>query len=190
MRTNRYILVIGLVIRSFLVSAQPLTLHYDRPARYFEAALVIGNGSLGATVYGRTDFEQISLNDITLWTGEPDTKVYSPEAWRNLADIRDALNKEDYRLADRLQRKVQGHYSENYQPLGSLIIHYLDDDGVTPSITDYRRSLDISQAIATTMRGAARSTTSPCSKNFPTVTRLHWCPTSMATWRRSSRTSA
>ena len=150
MRTNRYILVIGLVIRSFLVSAQPLTLHYDRPARYFEEALVIGNGSLGATVYGRTDFEQISLNDITLWTGEPDTKVYSPEAWRNLADIRDALNKEDYRLADRLQRKVQGHYSENYQPLGSLIIHYLDDDGVTPSITDYRRSLDISQAIATT----------------------------------------
>ena len=150
MRTNRFILVIGLVIRSFLVSAQPLTLHYDRPARYFEEALVIGNGSLGATVYGRTDFEQISLNDITLWTGEPDTKVYSPEAWRNLADIRDALNKEDYRLADRLQRKVQGHYSENYQPLGSLIIHYLDDDGVTPSITDYRRSLDISQAIATT----------------------------------------
>ena len=150
MRTNRYILVIGLVIRSFLVSAQPLTLHYDRPARYFEEAFVIGNGSLGATVYGRTDFEQISLNDITLWTGEPDTKVYSPEAWRNLADIRDALNKEDYRLADRLQRKVQGHYSENYQPLGSLIIHYLDDDGVTPSITDYRRSLDISQAIATT----------------------------------------
>ena len=114
MRTNRFILVIGLVIRSFLVSAQPLTLHYDRPARYFEEALVIGNGSLGATVYGRTDFEQISLNDITLWTGEPDTKVYSPEAWRNLADIRDALNKEDYRLADRLQRRHLAGYCYDY----------------------------------------------------------------------------
>ena len=156
--------MIGFVIQLIMVSAQPLTLHYDRPARYFEEALVIGNGTLGATVYGCTNSERISLNDITLWTGEPDTKVYTPEAWRNLSDIRDALNKEDYRLADRLQRKMQGHYSENYQPLGTLVIHYLPASFVPSTsalehlfstkdetvITDYQRSLDISQAIATT----------------------------------------
>ena len=144
-----YTILVGLIVHQYFVLAQPLTLHYDRPARYFEEALVIGNGSLGATVYGGYDTEKISLNDITLWTGEPDTQVYSPEAWRNLADIRAALDKEDYRLADRLQRKVQGHYSENYQPLGTLSIHYLSDDGHTPSITDYRRELDISRAIVT-----------------------------------------
>ena len=47
--------MIGFVIQLIMVSAPPLTLHYDRPARYFEEALVIGNGTLGATVYGCTD---------------------------------------------------------------------------------------------------------------------------------------
>ena len=49
-----------------------LTLHYDRPAAYFEEALPLGNGRLGAMVYGGTEAERISLNDITLWTGEPE----------------------------------------------------------------------------------------------------------------------
>ena len=150
MSIKHYIsILVSLFAHQYLVSAQSLTLHYDRPARYFEEALVIGNGTLGATVYGGTQQERISLNDITLWTGEPDTKVYAPEAWRNLADIRDALDKEDYRLADRLQRKVQGHYSENYQPLGTLYITYLNTDGTEAEITDYKRELDISRAIAT-----------------------------------------
>ncbi|MBO4565395.1 MAG: glycoside hydrolase N-terminal domain-containing protein [Bacteroidaceae bacterium] len=144
-----YIILVGLIVHQSFLLAQSLTLHYDRPAQFFEEALVIGNGSLGATVYGGYDTDKISLNDITLWTGEPDTQVYSPEAWRNLADIRAALDKEDYRLADRLQRKVQGHYSENYQPLGTLTIRYQNDDGHTPIITDYRRELDISRAIVT-----------------------------------------
>lgn len=47
----------------------PLTLHYDSPADVFERALVIGNGTLGGTIYGGTDEDVISLNDITLWTG-------------------------------------------------------------------------------------------------------------------------
>ena len=50
-----------------------LKLHYDRPAEYFEEALVIGNGTLGAIVYGGTEREVISLNDITLWSGETGT---------------------------------------------------------------------------------------------------------------------
>ena len=144
-----YTILVCLLVHHCFMLAQPLTLHYDRPARYFEEALVIGNGTLGATVYGGTNQERISLNDITLWTGEPDTKVYTPEAWRNLTDIRAALDKEDYRLADRLQRKVQGHYSENYQPLGTLYITYLNTDGTEAEITDYKRELDISRAIAT-----------------------------------------
>ena len=42
-----------------------LTLHYDRPAEFFEEALPIGNGRLGAMIYGGTSEERISLNDIT-----------------------------------------------------------------------------------------------------------------------------
>ncbi len=125
-----------------------LRLTYDRPAEFFEESLVIGNGHLGAIVYGGAHKDRISLNDITLWTGEPDKQVFSPDAHKAIPEIRAALDKEDYRTADKLQHKVQGHYSENYQPLGTLTIDYLDRNG---NITDYRRWLDISDATATTI---------------------------------------
>ena len=95
------------------------TLHYNQPATFFEEALVIGNGTMGGIVYGGTRTDRISLNDITLWTGEPcNMQVYSPDAHKSIPAIREALSKGDYREADRLQRNVQGHFSQNYQPLG------------------------------------------------------------------------
>lgn len=124
-----------------------LVLHYERPAEYFEEALVIGNGTLGAILYGGVRKDRISLNDITLWTGEPDREVASPDAYKAIPEIRALLAREDYRKADLEQRRVQGHYSENYQPLGILTIEYMDS---IAEITDYRRSLDIGNAIAQT----------------------------------------
>ena len=98
-------------------------LHYDRPADYFEEALVIGNGTMGGIVYGGTSCDRISLNDITLWTGEPSNiNIYSPDAHQTIPAIREALRKGDYRRADSLQRDVQGHFSQNYQPVGQLTI--------------------------------------------------------------------
>ncbi len=90
-------------------SGSRLTLHYDRPAEHFEEALVIGNGTLGAVVYGGTHTDRISLNDITLWTGMPDTEVTTPGAHKALPEIRALLDKGDYRAADRANRKIQGH---------------------------------------------------------------------------------
>ncbi|NLV51719.1 MAG: glycoside hydrolase family 95 protein [Bacteroidales bacterium] len=125
------------------------TLQYGRPADYFEEALVIGNGMMGGIVYGKTDTEKISLNDITLWTGEPcNMKVYSPEAHKTIPLIREALKRGDYQEADRLQREVQGHFSQNYQPLGQLSIEYLDQD---EAVSQYRRWLDIGDATAHTV---------------------------------------
>ena len=131
-----------------MAKAEAQTLHYSRPADFFEEALVIGNGTMGGTVYGGTDTDRISLNDITLWTGEPcNMKVFSPEAHKTIPAIREALRKGDYREADRLQRDVQGHFSQNYQPLGQLSIEYLDKEG---DISQYRRWLDIGNATAHT----------------------------------------
>lgn len=124
-----------------------LKLNYDRPAEYFEETLVIGNGTMGAIVYGGTTRDVISLNDLTLWTGEPDREVTTPDAYKAIPKIREMLENEDYRNADIEQRKVQGHYSENYQPLGQVTISYLD---TSARISDYSRSLDISNAIAQT----------------------------------------
>ncbi len=141
------------------------TLHYDKPATYFEEALVIGNGTMGGIVYGGTQTDCISLNDITLWTGEPcNMNIYSPEAHKTIPAIREALRQGDYQKSDQLQREVQGHFSQNYQPLGQLTIEYLD---TTEAVTGYRRWLDISNATAQTtyQRGAYRYTTEYFASN-------------------------
>ena len=130
-----------------VIFAENMKLHYERPAEYFEEALVIGNGTMGATLYGGVKKDKISFNDITLWTGEPESENSSPDAFNAIPEIRALLDNEDCQGADKAQYKVQGHYSENYQPLGTLTIEYLDD---TVGISDYHRWLDIGNATART----------------------------------------
>ena len=144
---KRFILLIVLCVQTVaMVEAQ--VLHYDRPAHYFEEALVIGNGTMGGIIYGNPNRERISLNDITLWTGEPcNMNVYSPDAHKSIPLIREALRKGDYKEADRLQHDVQGHFSQNYQPLGDLTIEFQD---TTEAVSDYMRWLDIEDATART----------------------------------------
>lgn len=121
-------------------------LHYDRPAQYFEEALPIGNGRMGAMLYGGPITDKISLNDITLWTGEPEHIRYDSAANATaLTAIREALFSEDYETAEQLQKQLQGHYSENYQPLGTLFIEYEHADS---TVQQYQRWLDIGNAIA------------------------------------------
>lgn len=108
--------------------------------------MVVGNGNLGAIVYGNVVNEHFSLNDITLWTGEPNTTVTTPDAWKFIPEVRQALDRGDYREAHKLNMKIQGHYSENYQPLGTLNIKYSNID--TAAVTNYRRSLSLDDATA------------------------------------------
>lgn len=129
----------------YTAHANDLTLKFDRPADFFEETFVIGNGTQGAIIYGNPLRERISLNDITLWSGEPDTVVYNPGAWRYLDETRRALKDGDYTRADALQKKMQGHNSQYYQPLGSLFIDFKDK---TP-VSDYCRQLDLNTAVAT-----------------------------------------
>lgn len=129
-------------------TANNYTLHYDRAATYFEEALVIGNGTMGGIIYGGIHADKISLNDITLWTGMPETEVTTPGAYKALPEIRQLLDEENYKAADVAVKKIQGHYSEAYQPLGQLTIEYADM--YSREATDYSRSLDISRAVANT----------------------------------------
>lgn len=132
-------------------------LFFDRPADFFEETFVIGNGTQGAIIYGNPDRERISLNDITFWTGEPDSTVYSPGAFKAIPEIREALEKGDYELAEHLQLKVQGHYTNNYQPIGNLFIDFADKTAAT----GYSRRLNLAEATALTSysKGANRITT-------------------------------
>ena len=130
-----------------------LTLHYDRPATYFEEALPVGNGRIGAMVYGDPVHEHLSLNDITLWTGEPDKGTEHPDIANQglggdgaeaLKAVREALEREDYAAAEQLQRGLQGHFSESYMPLGTLRIDY-----DSCAVENYSRKLDLARAVAT-----------------------------------------
>ena len=126
---------------------QAYVLHYDRPAEFFEESLPLGNGQLGALVYGGVAEESISLNDITLWTGEPDLTPWTPDAWKNLSEVRRLLDKEDYAAANEANKKLQGHNSEIYQALGKL---HLTDLSATEDYTDYQRQLTLNDAVAAT----------------------------------------
>ena len=121
----------------------PMTLHYDRQADYFEESLPIGNGKLGALIYGGTDDNIIYLNDITLWTGKPVDRDLDKDAHQWIPKIREALFQEDYQLADSLQLRVQGPNSQYFQPLGTL---HIKDLGLG-AITDYQRSLSLDSSI-------------------------------------------
>ena len=149
--------------------AGDLKLWYTKPASQWVDALPIGNGRLGAMVFGGgaidpmdpkdpktnqapgpvpTDpaKETLQLNEDTLWSGLPvdgnnlDAKNYLPAVRRAV------LEQKDYHLADQLCRKMQGLFAEAYQPIGSLHV-----DCIHPGpVTDYRRELDLASAVATT----------------------------------------
>jgi alpha-L-fucosidase 2 len=125
-----------------------LALWYDQPATAFEEALPLGNGRLGAMIFGSPRSERVMLNDSTLWSGGPVDPAMNPEAVTYLPKVREALFKGDYALADQLTRKLQGRFSESYAPLGDL---YLEASGVAAGeVSGFRRALDLESAIART----------------------------------------
>lgn len=125
-------------------SQSPEKLWYKQPANHFEESLVLGNGTAGASVFGGVESDKIFLNDITLWSGGPVDPYMNPEAYKNIPAIREALANEDYQLADQLQKKVQGRFSESYAPLGNMYLNFPHPG----EAKNYYRELDISNAIS------------------------------------------
>lgn len=127
-----------------LSAQQPsMYLWYDKPAQYFEESLPIGNGKMGALLYGGTDTCLIQLNDITLWTGKPVDRNLDKDAHQWIPKIREALFNEDYQLADSLQLYVEGPNSQFYQPLGNI---YLIDEN-KGAVSNYARILQLDDAL-------------------------------------------
>lgn len=138
------IAVLLLVSQGVILAQSSTKLWYNRPAEHFEETLVLGNGKTGASVFGGVSIDKIFLNDATLWTGEPVNANMNPDAHKFIPAIRDALQKENYKLADSLNRNVQGKFSESYSPLGTMFIH----SAHTGQAKNYYRELDISQAVS------------------------------------------
>ena len=132
-------------------SARDLILWYDRPASKWIDALPLGNGRLGAMVFGggedgAVNQETVALNDDTFWSGKP-RDGNNPDAKNHLAAIRRAvMEQQNYHLGDGLCKKMQGRFGESYQPLGNLRMVFAHDTGATA----YRRQLDLDSACART----------------------------------------
>ncbi len=145
-KTSILIALIVCFLTHNLTAQSDKILWYKEAAKHFEESLVLGNGTVGATVFGGVASDKIYLNDATLWSGEPVNPRMNPDAFTHIPAIRAALNAENYKLADELQKKVQGKFSESYAPLGTLFIEFNHGENAE----NYYRELDISQAISTT----------------------------------------
>lgn len=131
---------------SLFASAQnnEMKLVYKQPAENVTEALILGNGRLGAMVYGGVKKEKISLNDDSFWSGEP-KNWNNPQAPHCIPLVRESLLKGDHELADKLMQKMQGPYNQSYQPLGELQIEMMHVD----KVEQYVRTLDMQKGVAT-----------------------------------------
>ncbi|UCG87643.1 MAG: glycoside hydrolase family 95 protein [Gemmatimonadota bacterium] len=131
-------------------SRAPLALWYPRPAREWVEALPVGNGRLGAMVFGGTTADRIQFNESTVWSGGPHDYAH-PGASAVLDSLRTLLFAGRQREADALaSERVMSLplRQERYQAFGDLLLTFPGID--TSAVTEYRRSLDLDSAVATT----------------------------------------
>ena len=144
---------------------QDYVLAYKQPASrtykgWEEEALPIGNGSLGAKVFGLIGVERIQFNEKSLWSGGPlpDSSDYQggnlQDQYVFLAEIRQALEKRDYNTAKELaeQHLVGPKMSQygTYLSFGDIHIEFSKQGKTLSQVTDYQRQLNISKALAIT----------------------------------------
>lgn len=125
-------------------------LWYNRPAQHWVEALPLGNGRLGAMVYGGVESDTIQLNEDTFWSGSPYNN-YNPKALGVLPQIREALWKGDWQQAQYLSmhnitadRDITGH-GMMYESVGNLVLNFSQQQA-----SNYRRQLSLDHAVATT----------------------------------------
>ena len=125
-----------------------LKLWYDKPAAKWVEALPLGNGRLGAMVFGGTAQERIQLNEETVWAGGPNNNP-QPKAKEALSLIRSLMFQGKWKEAQQLVGETCfAHTNEgmSYQPVGDLHLSFPGHEAVL----NYRRELDLNRAIATT----------------------------------------
>ncbi|HET9280180.1 MAG TPA: glycoside hydrolase family 95 protein [Flavitalea sp.] len=143
------ILLLFIAIVGYSQNIQGLKLWYKQPSgNTWENALPIGNGRLGAMIYGNVEKETIQLNEHTVWSGSPNRND-NPLSLDSLSIIRqlifDSNQKEAERIANRVIITKRSH-GQMFQPVGSLQLVFEDHE----NYTDYYRELDIEKAIVKT----------------------------------------
>jgi alpha-L-fucosidase 2 len=124
-----------------------LKIWFSRPADNWNEALPVGNGRLGAMIFGGIENERLQLNEESVWTGQPRWDA-NPDALKNLPKVRQLLFEGKYKEAEKLaQGGILGSFrrdnASSYQTLGDLTL----DFGILRGVSNYRRELDIEEAV-------------------------------------------
>jgi hypothetical protein len=122
------------------------TLYYNAPAKEWSEALPIGNGRLGAMVYGRTDTELLQLNENSVWYGGLQDRT-PRDALKNLPRLRTLIRANQHAEAEKLVRRAffaTPHSQRHYEPLGTLTLEF---DHEEKDVKNYSRVLNLETAI-------------------------------------------
>jgi len=143
-----------------------MKLWYQRPAQEWTEALPVGNGRLGAMVFGGTEHERLQFNEDTLWTGQPHEYQHDG-AVKYLPVVRQLLFEGKQREAEELAMEQMMSVpvrQEKYQPFGDLLLDFPGHG----QVSDYRRELDIDSAVSTVRYRTGQTTfTREVFSSFP-----------------------
>jgi alpha-L-fucosidase 2 len=124
--------------------ANDVLLWFETPAPEWAAALPVGNGRIGAMIFGGAQQERLALNEDTLWSGAP-SDWNNPDAKNHLPTVRKLLLQDkDYQAADLECRSMQGPYNQAFEPLGDLLIDFAHP----AAVSGYKRELNLDTATA------------------------------------------
>ncbi|MBI9017668.1 MAG: glycoside hydrolase family 95 protein [Phycisphaerae bacterium] len=142
------VIILHIIICFSFVQADMVVRH-NSPAESWREADPMGNGMLGGMIWGGVTKEIINLNEDTFWSGEPEEHSDGKNCKDNLSKVRELIfagkEYDAYILAN---ETMSGKNNQCYQPLGNLLISIPDSEN--KKITNYKRSLSISQALHNT----------------------------------------
>jgi len=146
-----FLLACGTVISVSVQAQKNLKLTYNKPAENWNEALPIGNGRLGAMVFGGAAQEHLQLNEETIWAGEPGNNV-PKNTFDSIQKIRKLLNDGKFEEAQNLSNRTYPrkatkdlNYGMPYQTMGDLFIDFKGHE----NFSHYQRTLDIENAVST-----------------------------------------
>jgi len=143
-------ILLSSVAFSSVQATENLKLQYNAPAKDWNEALPIGNGSLGAMLHGGVGKMVIDLNEDTLWSGEPSTVLHAPPSYfLAMKKAAKLLAEGKYAEGDELMRtRGLGKLGQAYQPVGSLQLDFHTGQSQS-AVSRYHRTLDLTSAIHT-----------------------------------------
>ncbi|PIB28953.1 glycoside hydrolase N-terminal domain-containing protein [Maribacter sp. 4G9] len=152
MGTLKKVICTAILLAPLLFFAQhtnDLKLWYDEPSgEVWENALPIGNGRIGAMVYGNVDKDIFQLNEHTVWSGSPNRND-NPDALEALPEVRELIFKGEYKAAEQLANEkiiTKKSHGQMFQPVGNLELSFPNHN----TYNFYYRELDISKVISKT----------------------------------------